>query len=51
MDEIGVLGEATAAYLKVLDGVTLATLAKKSNSRSGVPVKPIRLHAKGAHNA
>ncbi len=45
-----VLGEATAAYLKVLDGVTLATLVKKSNNRSGVPVKPIRLHARLAHN-
>lgn len=41
----GVLGEATAAYLRVLDGVTLESLMKKPASRIP-PAKPIRLHAR-----
>lgn len=41
----GVLGEATAAYLRVLDAVTLETLMKKPGSRIP-PAKPIRLHAR-----
>ncbi|QAU35358.1 Rrf2 family transcriptional regulator [Janthinobacterium sp. 17J80-10] len=41
----GVLGEATAAYLRVLDGVTLEILMKKPAVRTP-PAKPIRLHAR-----
>lgn len=41
----GVLGEATAAYLRVLDGVTLESLMKKPASRLP-PAQPIRLHAR-----
>jgi Rrf2 family transcriptional regulator, nitric oxide-sensitive transcriptional repressor len=43
----GVLRNATAAFLEVLDGATLENLIKKGNARtatSGAP-KPIRLHA------
>lgn len=42
-----VLGEATAAYLKVLDSVTLEQMTRKSN-RAGIGVKPVRLHGKAA---
>lgn len=43
----GVLGEATAAYLKVLDSVTLEQMTRKSN-RAGIGIKPVRLHGKAA---
>ena len=41
-----VLGSATAAYLEVLDGVTLADILGKSGTRSGHAgvVKPLRFH-------
>lgn len=44
----GVLGSATAAYLAVLDNVTLADLIKKDPSRAGraAAVQPLRLHKK-----
>jgi len=46
----GVLGSATAAYLAVLDGVTLDDLVKKGNGRSigGVSVKPVRVDKRSA---
>lgn len=42
-----VLGSATAAYLQVLDGVTLEDIIKKSGARSGHAgeVKPLRFRA------
>jgi Rrf2 family nitric oxide-sensitive transcriptional repressor len=41
------LGEATAAYLKVLDGVTLADLIKKTSVRpEGAAVQAIQFFAK-----
>lgn len=40
----GVLSEATAAYLRVLDAVTLESLMKKPAARNP-PGKPIRLHS------
>ena len=44
----GVLRSATAAYLQVLDGVTLADLTKKGNARTGngAPFKNIRVHSR-----
>ncbi len=39
----GVLAEATAAYLRVLDGVTLENLVKPPAARGGMGVKPVRL--------
>ena len=41
----GVLRNATAAYLEVLDGVTLENLARKSGARSAIggAVKPVLL--------
>jgi len=44
----GVLGEATAAYFRVLDGVTLESLIKKPDGTSGIAVKPIRLPVPGS---
>lgn len=43
-----VLGSATAAYLQVLDGVTLENIIKKSNLRSGNAgaLKPVRFRAR-----
>ena len=43
-----VLGTATAAYLKVLDGVCLADLVKKPAGRTGKSVvgQPLQFHAK-----
>ncbi len=43
-----VLGSATAAYLQVLDGVTLENIIKKSGTRSGNAgaVKPVRFRAR-----
>ncbi len=45
----GILGDATAAYLSVLDGVTLESLTKKGGGRAlgGVPVKAIDMRAAG----
>jgi Rrf2 family nitric oxide-sensitive transcriptional repressor len=42
----GVLNTATAAYLKELDGVTLADLLPKPGSAAGAPPKavPVRMH-------
>lgn len=42
----GVLGSATAAYLKVLDGVTLADLIKKDPGlrEDATKDKPVRIH-------
>jgi len=42
-----VLGSATAAYLQVLDGVTLENIIKKSGARSdhAGALKPVRLRA------
>jgi Rrf2 family nitric oxide-sensitive transcriptional repressor len=43
----GALGSATAAYLAVLDGVTLEDLIKPPARGRGNPVaKPIRMHSK-----
>lgn len=42
----GVLGEATAAYLRVLDSVTLEDLMKKPAGRGSIAVSPIRLQSK-----
>lgn len=44
----GVLGQATAAFLDVLDGVTLDKLLPKETNRSGKrsPSSPIELHFK-----
>jgi len=43
-----VLGAATAAYLKVLDGVTLDVLVQKASGRTGQSpgVQPIQFHPK-----
>jgi Rrf2 family transcriptional regulator, nitric oxide-sensitive transcriptional repressor len=43
----GVLRDATAAFLEVLDGATLENLVKKNNARSATAgtLKPVRLHA------
>ena len=42
-----VLSSATAAYLAVLDDVTLENLIGKGNGRTGgVAVKPIRIHSR-----
>ncbi|TCS34053.1 BadM/Rrf2 family transcriptional regulator [Paucimonas lemoignei] len=41
----GVLGDATAAYLKVLDSVTLEQMTRKSN-RAGIGTSPVRLHGR-----
>lgn len=41
----GVLGEATAAYLRVLDAVTLESLMAKPTPRA-IPGKPVRLHSR-----
>lgn len=40
----GVLGSATAAYLAVLDGVTLENLIRKGNGRTsgGISIKPVQ---------
>ncbi|MDO8283374.1 MAG: Rrf2 family transcriptional regulator [Rhodoferax sp.] len=43
-----VLGAATAAYLKVLDGVTLHDLVQKASGRTGLisGVQPVQFHPK-----
>ncbi len=41
----GVLGDATAAYLAVLDSVTLDGIIKSSGGRGGATTKPVRMHA------
>lgn len=41
----GVLGEATAAYLRVLDAVTLENLMAKPPART-MPGQPVRLHSR-----
>lgn len=42
----GVLGEATAAYLKVLDGVTLADMLAHTTpaAEAAAKVRPVRIH-------
>lgn len=47
----GVLGEATAAYLRVLDGVTLASLVRSPASGSAMPGGQVRLQRRTVQKA